>query len=123
MYKQFLVHDPVACVEGVIVDFDRETLEKCQSDGYVFIGVDENGERSVVPIDEVQEPPEEKQSYVFIQPEYVDTRTKATVAVFDAMVAVLSGEDAIALASTDEEPADPMERLTQALDELRALEG
>lgn len=67
------------------------------------------------------------ESQPIVNPSTTDVRlsnvVNATVAVFDAMVAVLSGEDAIALASDTEEPADPMERLTQALDELRALEG
>lgn len=62
-----------------------------------------------------------------INPSTTDVRlsnvVNATLAVFDAMVAILSGEDAIALASDTEEPADPMERLTQALDALSALEG
>ena len=58
-------------------------------------------------------------------PKYVDNRTAATVAVFDALTAIVDPESAVATADeTGEEAAmaaDPVETFKAALAALKAL--
>lgn len=81
----YMAHDPISNTEGVVTEFDQELINRVAESGIIFIAVDESGERSIVEPDDVTKPVNEDDCYVFVQPQYVDERTQATVAVFDAL--------------------------------------
>lgn len=83
----YMAHDPISNTEGVVTDFDQELISEASQNGIIFIAVDSNGERSVVPANEVKPPQSQDQSFIIVKPEYVDERLKAVVDVFDALYA------------------------------------
>lgn len=83
----YMAHDPISNTEGVVTDFDQDLISEASQNGIIFIAVDSNGERSVVPADEVMPPQNQDQSFIIVKPEYVDDRLKAVVDVFDALSA------------------------------------
>ncbi len=121
----YMAHDPVGNVEGQLTCYDPEALAEAESNGIVFIAVMSDGTREIVKASEVSEPAPQGQDFVFVQPTYVDDRTAATVAVFDALAAIVDPESAVATAEeTGEETAaqaDPLETFREALAALKAL--
>ncbi len=117
----YMAHDPISNTEGVVTDFDQDLISEASQNGIIFIAVDSNGERSVVPADEVMPPQNQDQSFIIVQPEYVDDRMKAVVDVFDALAASVP---AVA-ASADVQPVPSKARsamsFSEALEALRAL--
>lgn len=121
--SHYMAHDPVANIEGVVTDFNPEALSLAAENGIIFIAVDENGAREVVDAASVKEPKLVDECYVFVQPQYVDERTAATVAVFDALSAIVDPQPATADETGEEaESVDPVEAFKAALAALKALE-
>ncbi|RHL22111.1 hypothetical protein [Collinsella sp. AF38-3AC] len=119
----YLIHDPVGNVEGQLGDYDPVRLEEAEKNGMVFIAVMDDGERRLVKAADVSEPKQQNQYFTVAKPEYVDERTKATVAVFDAVAAIIDPQPATADESGEAaQQADPVETFRSALAALRALE-
>lgn len=118
----YMAHDPVGNVEGQLTCYDPEALAEAENNGIVFIAVMSDGARKAVKASEVSEPSPQGQDFVFVQPAYVDERTEATVAVFDALAAIVAPE--AATLSADEaatQAKDPVEVFMAALAKLKAL--
>lgn len=123
----YMAHDPIGNVEGQLTCYDAEALAEAEKNGIVFIAVMSDGTRKVVKASEVSEPSSHGQDFVFVQPTYVDKRTAATVAVFDALSAIVDPQPATADETGDEaeavDPVDPVEAFRAALAALKALEA
>mgnify|MGYP004456734631 CR=1 FL=1 len=120
----YLIHDPLGNVEGQLGDYDPVRLEEAEKNGMIFIAVMDDGERRLVKAADVSEPKQQNQYFTVAKPEYVDERTKATVAVFDALSAIIDPQAATADESGEAaKQSDPVETFKSALAALRALEG
>lgn len=117
----YVAHDPLSNSEAVVTEYDSELLKKAAEGGIVFIAVDDDGSRSIVPVDDVKEPENREGSFTIVQPIYVDDRVRAVVDVFDALAASVP---AVA-ASADVQPVSSKARaamsFAEALEALRAL--
>ena len=103
----YLIHDPIGNVEGQLGDYDPVRLEEAEKNGMVFIAVMDDGERRLV------------------KPEYVDERTQATVAVFDALADIVNPQTAaVDENSSGEQPVvDPITAFENALNKLKSLQN
>jgi hypothetical protein len=120
----YMAHDPVGNVEGQLTCYDAEALAEAEKNGMVFIAVMSDGTRKVVKASEVSEPSSQGQDFVFVQPTYVDKRTAATVACFEALSAIVDPQPATADETGEEaESVDPVEAFRAALAALKALEA
>lgn len=117
----FIAHDPITNSEGVVTEYDQELLSRASDSGIVFISVDEQGNRQIVPVGEVKEPDQVGGDYQIVQPLYVDQRMQAVVDVFDA----LSASVPAVAASADVQSASGESRssvsFNEALENLRSL--
>ncbi|WP_417571182.1 hypothetical protein [Parolsenella catena] len=120
----YLIHDPLGNVEGQLGDYDPVRLEEAEKNGMVFIAVMDDGERKLVKAADVSEPKQQNQYFTVAKPEYVDERTRATVAVFDAVAAIIDPQPATADETGEEvAQADPVAAFRAALDALKELEA
>lgn len=121
----YLIHDPVGNVEGQLSDYDSVRLAEAEKNGMVFIAVMDDGERRLVKAADVSEPKQQNQYFTVAKPEYVDERTKATVAVFDALADIVNPQTAAADENgNDEQPvADPIAAFEDALNKLKSLQN
>lgn len=121
----YMAHDPARNMEQQLDSFDEETISQLEANGIIFVAVYEDGTRQVVQASEVTEPEPQMNGVTLCTPKYVDNRTAATVAVFDALTAIVDPESAVATADeTGEEAAmaaDPVETFKAALAALKAL--
>lgn len=120
----YLIHDPVGNVEGQLCDYDPVRLEEAEKNGMVFIAVMDDGERKLVKAADVSEPKQQNQYFTVAKPEYVDERTQATVAVFDALADIVNPK----AAAVDEDGGetktiDPVAAFEKALDRLKSLQN
>ena len=123
----YICHDPIGNTEWYVSDFDKSKLKEAEDAGCLIIEEFSDGSRKLTTADEVDEPPAAFVDGIkLVAPKYVDDRTAATVAVFDALAAIVDPESAVATADeTGEETAtaaDPMETFKAALAALKALE-
>lgn len=118
----YLAHDPIGNVEGYISDFDPAVLKQAQDSGMVIIAEYSDGKRAIVDAADVKEPQPYINGIKIVAPSYVDKRTAATVACFDALAAIVDPQPVTA-DETGEEVAqvDPVEAFRAALDALKAL--
>lgn len=121
----YLIHDPVGNVEGQLSDYDPVRLAEAEKNGMVFIAVMDDGERRLVKAADVSEPKQQNRYFTVAKPEYVDERTKATVAVFDALADIVNPQTAAADENgSDEQPvADPIAAFEDALNKLKSLQN
>lgn len=120
----YMAHDPIGNVESYLTDFDSELLARAAAAGIIFVAVYDDGTRKVVDAGEVEEPQPERQAYEIVTTTYVNRRTAATVAVFDALSAIVDPQPATADETGEEaEAVDPVEAFKAALDALKALEA
>lgn len=109
-----MLHDPIGNCEAMVTEYDEELINRAASNGMIFIAVDEDGNRTVVQLEDVKEPINDDQPFTLVQPLYVDDRMKAVVDVFDALAA-----------SADVQPVSSKARaamsFAEALEALRAL--
>lgn len=85
----FIAHDPVSNTEAQVTEFDAALLKAASEQGVVFLAVDENGFREIVPPEDVKPPDGVLGSFTLVEPVYVDDRMNAVIDVFDALEAVL----------------------------------
>ena len=121
----YLIHDPLGNVEGQLSDYDPVRLAEAEKNGMIFIAVMDDGERRLVKAADVSEPKQQNRYFTVAKPEYVDERTKATVAVFDALADIVNPQTAAADEnSSDEQPvADPIAAFEDALNRLKSLQN
>lgn len=60
---KYMINDPVNLIESELGNYREEYLKNAHDNGLVFIAVGENGERWMVPWDEVKDPQPEAYSY------------------------------------------------------------
>lgn len=123
----YMAHDPIGNVESYLTEFDSELIARSAAAGIIFIAVYDDGTREVVDAGEVEEPQQERQAYEIVTTSYVDRRTAATVACFDALSAIVDPQPATADETGEEadavDPVDPVEAFRAALAALKALEA
>lgn len=116
----YLAHDPLSNTEAMLTDYDAELVSKAAASGIVFIAVDASGNREIVNPEEVSEPEDDSRDFTIVQPQYVDERAQATVAVFDALQSMLMPSVA-AIAEDGVDAKTPAETFEEALSALRNL--
>ena len=116
-------HDPVGNIESMVQSFDKEQLQKGEEAGIVFVAEYDDGTRSIAKAVDIVEPTtfSNEGGITLVLPSYVDERTSATVACFDALAEIVN--PSVATASVDETKtqADPIGAFMAALEKLRAL--
>lgn len=117
----FIAHDPITNSEGVVTEYDQELLSRASDSGIVFISVDEQGNRQIVPVDEVKEPDQVGGDYQIVQPLYVDQRMQAVVDVFDALSASVPAVAANADVQSASGESRSSVSFNEALENLRSL--
>lgn len=120
----YMAHDPVCNMEEQVTDFDPGTLSNMEAGGIIFVAVYDDESRAVVKASEMSEPEPQVNGVKLVTPKYVDLRTEATVAVFDALSAIVDPEASVAAADEageTAEAADPVETFKAALIDLKAL--
>ena len=121
--EAYMLHDPIGNMEAVIAEYDTEKLKSAEQNGAVFIAVYNTGRREIVKAEDVSEPVPRQNGIRLVQPKYVDDRTRATVAVFDALGAIISpsaetaAENGVSAAAVK----SPEETFEEALSALRLL--
>lgn len=123
----YMAHDPIGNVESYLTEFDSELIARAAAAGIIFIAVYDDGTREVVDAGEVEEPQQERQAYEIVTTSYVDKRTAATVACFEALSAIVDPQPAAADETGEEadavDPVDPVEAFRVALAALKAPEA
>lgn len=120
----YMAHDPVGNSESYLTEFDNEIISRAEASGIVFIAVYDDGTREVVSGKDVTKPQSDDEPVTLVTPIYVDDRTDATVACFDALAAIV--DPSVAVAAEDdstEVKADPVKAFMAALEKLRALKA
>lgn len=121
---RYLAHDPVFNNEESLTDYDETALTEMEGRGIVFIAVYDDGTRAIAKAADVTEPEPQVGGVTLVTPVYVDNRTEATVAVFEALAAIVDPESAVATADETGEAAkatDPVQAFKDALAALKAL--
>lgn len=116
----YWAHDPINNNEGVITNFDPSTLKQAEANGFIIIAEYEDGTREKVKAENVTEPNiQDSGFFVFVTPQYVDTRTAAVYeaikSIADAITPLLPAE-----LSPDGQPS-PLDAITANLEKLKAL--
>lgn len=117
----YILHDPVANVEGRITDFDPAKLEEAETSGMVIIAEDNYGCRTIVQAADVREPEPVLNGIKLVAPPYVDTRMTAVVDVFDALAAEMYASAPVVMSMTTEADAQPDTGFASALARLKEL--
>lgn len=122
----YMAHDAACNMEQPLDNYDATELSRLAAAGIIFVAVYDDGSRRVVSVDEVSEPEPQMNGVTLCTPKYVDDRMVATIAVFDALAAIVDPESAVATTEeTGEEieaKTDPVEVFRVALAALRRLE-
>ena len=120
---RYWAHDPVGNIENMLQSFDKEQLQKGEEAGIVFVAEYDDGTRSIVKAVDVVEPQtfSNDGGITLVLPSYVDERTSATVACFDALAEIVNPSVATASADDAEAEADPIKVFRAAIENLRAL--
>ena len=116
----YWAHDPINNNEGVITNFDTSTLKQAEDNGIIIVAEYEDGTREKVNAEDVTEPNiQDSGFFVFVTPQYVDTRTTA------AYEAIKSIADAITPMIAEKFAADgqpsPLDAITANLEKLKVL--
>lgn len=120
---RYWAHDPVGNIENMLQSFDKEQLQKGEEAGIVFVAEYDDGTRSIVKAVDVVEPQtfSNEGGITLVLPSYVDERTSATVACFDALAEIINPSVATASADDAEAGVDPIKVFMAAIEKLRAL--
>lgn len=120
----YCVHDIVGNNEQCLTEYDPDVLQGAEAAGLVFVAQYDDGTREVVKAADVRKPDPTVNGIPLATAEYVDKRTAATVAVFDALSAIVDPQPATADETGEEaEAVDPVDAFKAALDALKALEA
>ena len=116
----YWAHDPINNNEGVITNFDTSTLKQAEANGIIIIAEYEDGTREKVNAEDVTEPNiQDSGFFVFVTPQYVDTRTTAAYEAIKSIADAITPMIPEALA-TDGQPS-PLDVITANLEKLKAL--
>ena len=116
----YWAHDPINNNEGVITNFDPSTLKQAEANGIIIIAEYEDGTREKVNAENVTEPNiQDSGLFVFVTPQYVDTRTTATYEAIKSIADAITPMIHEALA-TDGQPS-PLDAIIANLEKLKAL--
>lgn len=120
---RYWAHDPVGNIENMLQSFDKEQLQKGEEAGIVFVAEYDDGTRSIVKAVDVVEPQtfSNDGGITLVLPSYVDERTSATVACFDALAKIVNPSVATVSADDAEAEVDPIKVFMAAIEKLRAL--
>lgn len=120
---RYWAHDPVGNIENMLQSFDKEQLQKGEEAGIVFVAEYDDGTRSIVKAVDVVEPQtfSNDGDITLVLPSYVDERTSATVACFDALAEIVNPSVATSSADDAEAEVDPIKVFMAAIEKLRAL--
>ncbi|WP_415927455.1 hypothetical protein [Slackia piriformis] len=120
---RYWAHDPVGNIENMLQSFDKEQLQKGEEAGIVFVAEYDDGTRSIVKAVDVVEPQtfSNDEDITLVLPSYVDERTSATVACFDALAEIVNPSVATVSADDAEAEVDPIKVFMAAIEKLRAL--
>lgn len=120
---RYWAHDPVGNIENMLQSFDKEQLQKGEEAGIVFVAEYDDGTRSIVKAVDVVEPQtfSNDGGITLVLPSYVDERTSATVACFDALAEIVNPSVATSSADDAEAEVDPIKVFMAAIERLRAL--
>jgi hypothetical protein len=120
---RYWAHDPVGNIENMLQSFDKEQLQKEEDAGIVFVAEYDDGTRSIVKAVDVVEPQtfSNDGGITLVLPSYVDERTSATVACFDALAEIVNPSVATSSADDAEAEVDPIKVFMAAIEKLRAL--
>lgn len=120
----YVAHDPLGNTEQQVAEFDPALLAEAERAGIIFIAVDADGSRTIVPACDVAPPESHEGSISLVQPVYVDDRMDAVLGVFDALQTVMFPE-AVAMAAADVQApppaADPAQNFREKLEALRQI--
>lgn len=120
---RYWAHDPVGNIENMLQSFDKEQLQKGEEAGIVFVAEYDDGTRSIVKAVDVVEPQtfSNDGGITLVLPSYVDERTSATVACFDALAEIVNPSVATSSVDDAEAEVDPIKVFMAAIEKLRAL--
>lgn len=120
---RYWAHDPVGNIENMLQSFDMEQLQKGEDAGIVFVAEYDDGTRSIVKAADIVEPTtfSNDGGVTLVLPSYVDERTSATVACFDALAEIVNPSVAAAPTDETETQVDSIRAFMAALEKLRAL--
>lgn len=120
---RYWAHDPVGNIENMLQSFDKEQLQKGEEAGIVFVAEYDDGTRSIVKAVDVVEPQtfSNDGGITLVLPSYVDERTSATVACFDALAEIVNPSVATVSADDAEAEVEPIKVFMAAIEKLRAL--
>ncbi len=118
----YILHDPIGNVEGYITDYDLETLKQAEAKGMVIIAEYNDGTRVITQASDVVEPKPNLNGISVTTPEYVNTRTAATVDCFNALAEILEPSTAVLSAdSADSNVESPFLTFKAAILRLQTL--
>lgn len=90
--KAYILHDPVANMEGYITDYDQDALKQAEDSGMIIIAEMADGSRRIASADEVKKPtPLSPEGIELATPAYVDERVSAMLDVISSMCDGLGG--------------------------------
>ena len=115
----YAVHDIIGNNEQCLTEYDPDVLQRAEDAGLIFVAQYDDGSREVV---KAADPT--VNGIPLATAGYVDKRTAATVACFDALSATVAPQPATADETGEgAEAVDPVEAFKAALAALRALEA
>lgn len=121
----YAVHDIIGNNEQCLTEYDPEVLQRAEDAGFVFVAQYDDGTREVVKAADVRKPDPTVNGIPLATAGYVDERTRATVAVFDALADIVNPKTA----TVDENggdaqaTADPIAAFEDALNRLKSLQN
>lgn len=116
----YWAHDPINNNEGVITNFDTSTLKQAEANGIIIIAEYEDGTREKVNAEDVTEPNiQDSGFFVFVTPQYVDTRTIAAYEAIKSIADVIT--PMIPTELTPDGQPSPLDTITANLEKLKAL--
>lgn len=116
----YILHDPVANMEGYITDYSEESLSDAEQMGLIIIAEYNDGSRERVAAADVKPPNPEVNGISVVLPPYVDVRMKAVIDVFDALSAGVPAVASNAEVKAASRSGGSMS-FAEALEALRAL--
>ena len=117
----YAIHDVIGNCETCLTNYDPDYLKQVEDSGLLIIAVYEDESRCVVKAEDVEEPVLQVNGITLTTPEYVDARTQATVAVFDALAAIVNPETSTLSEDDSADSENPVESFSKALGALKAL--
>lgn len=116
----YWAHDPINNNEGVITNYDIATLKQAEANGIIIIAEYEDGTREKVNAEDVTEPNvQDSGFFVFVTPQYVDTRTTAAYEAIKSIADAITPLIPEAL-SADGQPST-LDAIAANLEKLKAL--